>query len=194
GFKDITGEVFHGCKVLGYERTENRKAIWKCRCFCGEIFEAVGTYIRNGHKKSCGCLRRTVPAERNYRHGKTETRLYTTWRNMKSRCNNPNNSAYDRYGGRGIKICDEWEKNFKTFENWAHENGYKNYLTIERIDNDEGYKTRNCRWVNYYEQGKNKSNNELSYYKGKMRSRSEIAEMTGLSYGTIRRREESGID
>ena len=194
GFKDITGESFNGCEVIGYSRTKNRKAYWKCICFCGEEFEAMGTHIRNGHKKSCGCLRAKSLSERTYKHGKSNSRLYTIWKGMKARCNNVKNPAYDRYGGRGIKVCEEWEKNFEEFYKWAKSNGYKKHLTIDRINNDEGYSPDNCKWSDYYEQGRNKRNNALSYYKGKMRSRSEISEMTGLNYGTIRRREQDRID
>lgn len=194
GFKDITGECFNGCKVLGYSGTKNRRAMWKCECFCGEVFETTGTQIRNGRKKSCGCLRGKVTARRNYKHGKTNTRLYRIWAGMKARCLNLNNPAYERYGGRGIEISHEWINSFKEFEEWALRNGYTENLTIDRIDNDGNYEPSNCRWVDGYVQGRNKRNNARSLYKGKMRSRSEISEMTGLSYGTIRRREESGID
>ena len=194
GFKDMTGESFNGCKVISYVGTKNRRAVWKCICFCGEEFEAVGTQIRNGHKKSCGCLRSKVTTEKNYKHGKVNTRLYTIWSGMKARCNNVKHPAYDRYGGRGIKVCEEWEKSFEEFEKWAKNNGYEKHLTIDRINNDEGYSPDNCQWSDYYQQARNKSNNSLSLYKGKMRTRGEIAELTGLTYSAVRGRQQDGID
>ena len=194
GFIDMTGHIYNGCKVIGYIKTEKRKAVWEVECFCGNRFEAIGTYIRTGHKKSCGCLKSKVTSERNYKHGKTNTRLYHIWSNMKARCLNTNNDAYHRYGGRGISIWDDWVTSFENFERWALNNGYSDKLSIDRIDNNGNYEPTNCTWSDYYEQGRNKRNNVLSYYKGKMRSRSEISEMTGLNYGTIRRREQDGID
>lgn len=193
GFKDITGLEFNGCKVIKYLKTEKKRAIFLCECFCGEMFEGNGVRIRNGKKKSCGCLRGKVGAERFYKHGKSNTRLHRIWANMKARCSNPNNTAYDRYGGRGIKVFDDWMNSFQKFEEWALANGYADDLSIDRIDNNGNYEPNNCQWSDHYEQGRNKRNNALSFYKGEMRTRIEISEMTGLSYSTIRRREESGI-
>ena len=193
-FKDMTGYVFNGCKVLERHGTDKRRATWKCICFCGKEFVNIGSNIRTGHVKSCGCLRGKTTKKRNTKHNKSRTRIYHIWSGMKSRCNNPKNPVFNRYGGRGITICDEWEKSFENFWKWAEENGYSEELTIDRINNDGNYEPSNCRWANYSLQGRNKRNNVLSEYRGKMRTRSEISELTGLSYGTIRRREESGID
>lgn len=192
GFVDITGEEFNGCEALYYLRTKNKRAIWKFECFCGNHFEAAGTYLRNGHKKSCGCLKGRVTAERNYIHGKTGSRLFTIWSNMKSRCYNPNNAAYENYGGRGIVVSEKWLADFQEFEKWALSSGYKDNLSIDRIDNDKGYFPENCRWADDYIQGRNKRNTIFSFYKGKMRSRSEIAEMTGIPYEKVRLLEKYG--
>ncbi|MDP4459875.1 hypothetical protein QUD39_01190 [Staphylococcus hyicus] len=193
-FKNMSGYVFNDCKVIERVESKNKRAVWLCECFCGNRFIESGTRIRNGSKKSCGCLRKKKTRERNTTHNKSQTRLYRIWCNMKARCNNSNNPAFDRYGGRGIKICDEWNKSFDEFYKWAKISGYTNELTIERVDNDGNYEPDNCKWANYSIQGRNKRNNALSEYKGKLRTRAEIAELTGLSYGTIRRREQSGID
>lgn len=194
GFIDMTGVDFNGCRVVRLAESNGKKARWECICFCGKPFEVLGTSIRNNNTKSCGCLRSKKGKEINTTHGGSNTRLYHIWNNMKSRCLNPNNEAYNRYGGRGIKIQQSWIDNFSEFRKWSLNNGYSDELTIDRIDNDGNYEEGNCKWSNYYEQGRNKRNNAMSYYKGKMRSRAEISELTGLSYGTIRRREQSGID
>lgn len=192
--KNMSGYVFNDCKVIERVESKNKRAMWLCECFCGNRFIESGTRIRNGSKKSCGCLRKKKTSERNTTHNKSQTRLYRIWCNMKARCNNSNNPAFDRYGGRGIKVCDEWNKSFNEFYKWAKISGYTNELTIERVDNDGNYEPDNCKCANYSIQGRNKRNNALSEYKGKLRTRAEIAELTGLSYGTIRRREQSGID
>jgi hypothetical protein len=75
------------------------------------------------------------------------TRLYNIWRGMKQRCNNPNHTSYHRYGGRGIKVCFQWEHDFNAFKCWTLRNGYADDLTIDRIDNDEGYNPGNCQWI-----------------------------------------------
>lgn len=82
-----------------------------------------------------------------YTHGLTNTRLYNIWCNMKERCNNENCVAYENYGGRGIKVCKQWNDSFESFFTWAVLNGYRKHLSIDRINNDEGYKPSNCRWV-----------------------------------------------
>lgn len=193
-FKDMTGYVFNDCRVIERAESGNKRAMWLCECFCGNNFIESGSRIREGSRKSCGCLRKKQTIKRNTKHNKSHTRLYHIWCGIKARCNNPNNPYFYRYGGRGIKICDEWNKSFDEFYKWSDKNGYSEKLTIDRIDNDGNYEPDNCRWANYSMQGRNKRNNALSEYKGKLRTRAEIAELTGLSYDTIRRREQSEID
>lgn len=94
------------------------------------------------------------------RHGGKGTRLYRIWKAMRSRCNNPNASAYSRYGGRGIKVCKEWD-DFTSFRDWAMRNGYTDELTIDRIDNDGSYNPDNCRWATYEQQANNNPHNKV---------------------------------
>lgn len=92
----------------------------------------------------------------NYKHGYSSSRLYVIHNNMHARCYNPKNKRFNRYGGRGIKICDEWLHNLKAFGDWALANGYSPELTIDRINNDGDYCPENCRWVDIKTQANNK--------------------------------------
>lgn len=113
-------------------------------------------------------------------HGGKGTRLYSIWKAMKTRCNNPNFHAYNRYGGRGIKVCPEWENDFSVFRNWALENGYQDSLTIDRIDNDKGYSPENCRCVTYKTQANNTRRNVVISYNGETGTISSLCAKCGV--------------
>lgn len=91
------------------------------------------------------------------KHGMCKTRIYQCWADMKRRCNNQNSPFYHRYGGRGIKVCDDWNKDFLCFYKWAMENGYRDNLSLDRIDNDGNYEPANCKWSTQHEQSMNKT-------------------------------------
>jgi len=98
------------------------------------------------------------PFGKNVIHGKRYTKIYEVWHSMCKRCANHNSPVYDKYGGRGIAVCDEW-KDFLPFYEWAIENGYSEGLTLDRIDNDGNYSPDNCRWTTYHQQNANSRNN-----------------------------------
>ncbi|MBO7123225.1 MAG: hypothetical protein J6V90_08105 [Treponema sp.] len=119
------------------------------------------------------------------------TRLNNIYRNMKMRCYNPKNPAYENYGGRGIVVCDEWKERYagyKRFKEWALSNGYQEDLTIDRINNDKGYSPDNCKWVSMKVQQRNKRNTFFVIYKGKTKPLILWCEELGLSYNRIRAR------
>lgn len=121
----------------------------------------------------------------------TDDRLYNIWLNMRTRCNNPKVKSFKHYGERGIKICNEWDI-FETFHKWALENGYKEKLTIDRIDNDGDYEPLNCRWVTRKVQMNNTSMNVFVEVGGKTLTLSELAEEYGLGYEMVHHRYETG--
>ena len=117
-----------------------------------------------------------------------KSKLYIAWVNMKQRCYNQNKWDYKYYGGKGVKVCDEWRHNFLAFENWAILNGYTNNLTLDRIDVNKNYEPSNCRWVDVKTQANNKSNNHFLTYRGKTQTIAQWSKETGLSADTITRR------
>lgn len=132
-------------------------------------------------------------ASENYKTDKTDNqRLYTIWKSMRERCYNTSCKKYKNYGLNGIKLCQNWYNDFHTFEQWALKNGYKNNLTIERIDINKDYSPENCKWIPLEEQAKNRSNNHKITYNGKTMILQDWANEVGLDSATIRRRLKAG--
>lgn len=183
---NLTGKRFGklvAIKTAG--KTKNGAYLWKCKCDCGnEIIANVGN-MKNGHTKSCGCLRVDRCKTNFTKHGLEHTRLYGIWSDMRLRCYDEKNIAYHRYGGRGITICDEWKNDVKAFYDWATANGYKDSLTIDRIDNDGNYCPENCRWATVKEQASNRRSNILVTHNGKTQTMKEWANEVGIPYKVV---------
>jgi hypothetical protein len=137
------------------EKRKEGQIVWKCKCDCGNFCYIRSHSLVCGDTKSCGCYRLAQLIERNHKHGDAirgkEPRLYDTWINMKQRCSDKNHHHYHRYGGRGIKVCREWQTGYVSFRTWALSHGYRDDLTIDRIDNDKNYEPGNCQWISALE-------------------------------------------
>lgn len=181
GIKDLTGKRFGRLTVLERMEDGDRRAKWLCKCDCGRIKIVASTNLIQGNTVSCGCLNR----ENQTTHGKSKTRLYRIYNNMKNRCYNSNVKAFPDYGGRGIKVCDEWLADFMNFYNWAMTNGYDDTKSIDRIDNDGSYEPSNCRWVGLKAQQNNKRSNIMLEYKGKTKTVAEWADEVGIPRGIV---------
>lgn len=189
-FKDLTGQRFGRWTVL-YRTTDHiekdgrHRVVYHCRCDCGNEADVISGSLGKGQSKSCGCLQRewAKSGVSKRKHGLTGTRIYRIWKNMNTRCNNPNNKKWDRYGGRGIKICDEWqgENGFENFYEWSMSNGYADNLTIDRQDNDKGYSPNNCRWVPFSVQSNNTSQNRNITVNGETKTIAEWSDLYGLN-------------
>ena len=183
---NLTGKRFGKLVVIKTAgKTKNGAYLWQCKCDCGnEIIANVGN-LKNGHTKSCGCLRVDRCKTNFTKHGLEHTRLYGIWSDMRLRCYDEKNIAYHRYGGRGITICDEWKNDVKAFYDWATANGYKDSLTIDRIDNDGNYCPENCRWATVKEQASNRRSNILVTHNGKTQTMKEWANEVGIPYKVV---------
>lgn len=126
------------------------------------------------------------------KHGMRNTRIYNIWRSMNQRCSNPNTINYHRYGGRGIKVCDEWKNDFLAFADWALANGYADNLTIDRKDVNGNYEPSNCRWSTTKEQQNNKRSNRIVEWNGASHTLGEWSEITGIRLATIWARLQKG--
>lgn len=190
-FQDLTGMKFGKLTVVGRDKPfvlkSGRTAVmWKCKCECGNEAEVQGRFLRKGLIVSCGCYHKEKAEFINKKHGKSRTRIYSILCAMKSRCYSQSDEKYSEYGGRGIKICDEWmgEHGFESFIKWAEENGYKQNLTIERIDVDGNYEPSNCRWATPKEQMQNTRRSRYVKYDGEIYSISELADKLNITYMT----------
>lgn len=192
--KDLTGKRFGKLTVKSLHSRPGKRggdALWLCQCDCGNETILPGYSLQSGNTSSCGCLVRTLGGK-----SKSDKRLYRVWLGMKNRCMNSNNPKYSDYGGRGIRVCDEWQ-DFNKFYDWAVANGYdpdapKGKCTIDRIDVNGDYSPENCRWVDRVIQANNKRNNVTFEYKGERRRLKDLANIAGITYQGFMRRINSG--
>lgn len=132
----------------------------RCRCDCGAEVEVRLGGLRNGTTRSCGCLQRDTMRQIKTTHGQTDTRLHRIWRAMRTRCQNRATPSYVYYGARGITVDPHWDR-FEPFRDWALLHGYRDTLSIDRIDNNGPYSPENCRWITMSEQQRNTRQNRI---------------------------------
>lgn len=183
--KDISNQRFG--KLVAIKPIQGgRRVRWLCRCDCGRETVVLGTMLRFGNTKSCGCRRTDVLVERNTTHGLSKTRTYKTWKRMISRCCNTGNKDYARYGGRGISVCARWRKSFVNF--LADMGHAPPKLEIDRIDNDGDYTPKNCRWATRAQQIHNSSKCRNITHNGKTMTVGEWTKLLGVHQNLLHKR------
>lgn len=158
---NLIGKNFGDYEVVKFLFSNNKHKYWQCKCVCGEIVCKTTAYLTRCKYK---CLKKQK--EKTIINSKLKAIL----KSMKDRCYNKKNKSYCNYGAKNISICNEWVENPNLFVNWALDNGYKQGLEIDRIDNNGNYEPSNCRWVDDFVQANNKSNNINITYNGKTQS------------------------
>ncbi|GMQ91711.1 MAG: hypothetical protein BMS9Abin11_1022 [Gammaproteobacteria bacterium] len=177
---DLSDEKFNKLLVKGHVEGSSPPK-WACLCDCGTKVIVRGNNLKNGHTKSCGCLQKVGKKT----HGKSYHYLYHIWHNMHDRCNNPKSNRWNRYGGRGIKVCNDWG-DIDTFlaDMGPRPKGY----SLERKNFDGNYEPNNCKWATPIEQASNKSNNVYLTANGVTDTIAGWARRTGIAGSTIRKR------
>ena len=202
-FQDLSGKRFGHWVVIERAKNKGIQVLYKCRCDCGTERDVFALHLRRGTSRSCGCASRErtreLLREATTKHGGYGTRLYRLYRSMWARCYYKKADDYYRYGGRGIKLCDEWngEHGFENFRAWAYANGYDEkapygQCTIDRINPDGNYSPENCRWISMKEQGNNRKNTIFITANGETHSISEWADITGINFHTLSSRKKHG--
>lgn len=194
-FINRTGKTYGLLTVIRYAgKTARGRTLWECKCECGNVVTAIGSELSDGHTTSCKCRRMTT-GKLNRTHGYSRTRIYGLWSHVIRRCYSLSSKAYNRYGGRGITVCERWRK----FENFYADMGERPVdRTLDRIDNDGGYwcgkcdectangRQLNCRWATRVEQGNNKRNNRMITYQGVTLTLAQWATKFGLDREIVR--------
>lgn len=196
---DLTGQRFG--KLIVTKRkgvAKSGHALWLCKCDCGNERIITSNRLHLG-TMSCGCLqkeRSSIVNKYVNRKGRKKRepirlankRLVQCYRDMRSRCENSNNKRYRIYGGRGITVCDEWRSSFAKFKEWAELNGYRDNLTLDRINVNGNYEPENCRWVDSKIQNNNRTNNRIVEYKNEIMTLHELSEKYNIAYKTLWKR------
>jgi len=184
---NLAGKVFGRLTVIQQLSSQRGHIRWLCQCLCGEILPVQGTNLKSGASQSCGCLKNEVTSKIKSKHGcshKNITLTYVSWKAMRNRCLNPNNSSYKNYGGRGITITEAWSD----FSNFLADMGERLSVsyTLDRIHNDGNYEKENCKWATRYEQCNNKRNNRKVEHDGQLYTMSRLATEIGIKYDKLK--------
>lgn len=174
---DLIGRKFGRLSVLNRDFNENHRVRYVCQCDCGEVFSAFQANLLSGNTTSCGCAR--------VKHGMSGTKVYSVWRQMRQRCENPNDAAYQNYGGRGIKVDDRWQSFDMFFDDMGSPpRGW----TLDRVNNDGPYSKANCKWSSWNEQASNRRSNRVLKAFGRVQTIQQWATEYNLPLSTLKNR------
>jgi hypothetical protein len=195
---NFVGRRFGRLTVIerGTNKDNGRVITWICKCDCGTYTTVRAPHLVNGTSCSCGCLRierlQEVVTTHGHSIGRVATSEFSIWTNMRSRCRNQNADGYINYGGRGITVCDRWDRSFEAFfEDMGPRPSPRH--SIDRINNNGPYAPENCRWATKQEQARNSRQNHLIEIDGVTRCVAEWSEISGVLHSTITGREKAGV-
>lgn len=196
-FVDLTGRRFGKLVVIeraGYstDKSGRKYIMWKCQCDCGNTKELRSNSLLGGGNVSCGCMYHAIRKKDSVKTNKNVRRLYMIWAGMKQRCYNENCESYKWYGAKGVSVCREWINDFRSFEKWSYDSGYKENLSIERKDPKGDYEPSNCEWIELPNQQDNKRNTVRIKINGKYFTLKEISELYGINRATLYSRYSNG--
>ena len=185
---NLVGQTFGRLTVImATDQRKNGYVLWLCKCECqNEVLVRTGD-LTSFNTQSCGCYKRERTCEAHTIHGESgsnRTLLYRVWSSMLNRCSD---KTQKNYGGRGIKVCEEWRA-FIAFRDWALEHGYRKGLEIDRIDNDGDYCPENCRWVTHSDNQRNTRRTRWETINDKTKSLAEWCEINSMSYEVVYQR------
>lgn len=180
--QDLLNKTFNRLTVVEYLYKKSGHWYLLCKCACGNTKKVRNDSLITGNTLSCGCL---YNEGNNKKHGLIKHPLHRVWNGMKQRCNNPNDSNYDRYGARGIAVCAEWQNSFEDFYNWCIANGWTKGLQIDRKNNNGNYEPSNCRCVTAKINSCNKRNNINITYKGETKALQQWCDHLNINRGTM---------
>lgn len=188
--RDLSGQKFGRLSVLNLAgKAKNKNMLWKCLCECGKETVVASSNLVRGVTRSCGCFRTEREREANTKHGQHGTGAHKSWMSMRQRCRNPNCPAFHSYGGRGITICERWDK----FENFFADMGPRpDGLELDRIDVNGNYEPSNCRWATQLQQGRNQRKTRFATINGTTKPLTEWAEHYGINTKTLETRLRAG--
>ncbi len=163
---------------------------WLCKCDCGNQSITTTARLLSEKTKSCGCLQKETTSKKLKKHGLRFTKEYRIWAHMKNRCNNKNYKKFHLWGGRGIKVCKEWENDFPKF--LSDMGKCPDGMSIDRIDNNKGYSKENCRWATSLEQSNNTRSNNIFYIENEKLTLTQLAEKWKCSRNSLKMRIKRG--
>jgi hypothetical protein len=184
---DVSGQKFSRLTAVRCDGSVNGRRIWLCSCDCGAMVRVALTSLRSGNTKSCGCYSAEVRRTCARQHGDSDSPEHCTWMGMRQRCYKPTSPDFADYGGRGIRVCDEWNADYSAFlRDMGRRPSSKH--SIDRIDVNGNYEPGNCRWATNTEQARNRRNNHVLEHDGVRMTLTEWAEKIGIHQVTLRQR------
>lgn len=189
-FIDLTGERFGRLVAIDFETRLGKlggraRVFWRCKCDCGSEHFVCAEVLRRGEVRSCKCFQKEDLSRRSKTHGARRTALYRIWTHILSRCRNQNVDQYPNYGGRGIKVCKEWEISFESFAAYVGERPTPRHSIDRYPDNDGDYEPGNVRWATSKEQGRNRRVSVMVEFGGNLVCLAEAVEQAGIPYSTV---------